>query len=268
MYYKLTLLSPNYMLNPFLSFSSFPSLNSCHAVQIWTNIPISSNTMGSAVDQLYAWRCWNFMASFQRILWQQLLRYIAVGTVELWWSSMRDLCQDSMIVTCGWMWARFDSKRSPRWTLLTTKTTWKMTMMLKTLKIPLQFTMMMLMMKMTKQQFKYSRGCWCNEVQDCHGKQEQETRTKCLGWSWQNVVKQQWNLGFHMAPGAVVSLQVDYRTHYNPDGLVAIIYDVWPNTGGIKVCCQHGVITHDGSKCVYWVPVEAPVGMFLPLPDK
>ena len=75
-----------------------------------------------------------------------------------------------------------------------------------------------------------------------------------------------------ISPGAVVTLQVDYRTHYNPEGLVAIVYAVQPRTGGIKVCCQHGVITHDGGKGDYWVPadkyiVKAPVGTFLSLPD-
>ncbi len=75
-----------------------------------------------------------------------------------------------------------------------------------------------------------------------------------------------------VAAGAVVSLQVDYRTHYNREGLVAIVYDVHPKTGGIKVCCQHGVITHDGGKGDYWVPadkyiIRPPVGMLLPLPD-
>ena len=28
-----------------------------------------------------------------------------------------------------------------------------------------------------------------------------------------------------VGPGAVVTLQVDYRTHYNPEGLIAIVYD-------------------------------------------
>ncbi len=75
-----------------------------------------------------------------------------------------------------------------------------------------------------------------------------------------------------VAAGAVVSLQVNYRTHSNPEGLVAIVYDVNPKMGGIKVCCQHGVITHDGGKCDYWVPadkyvIRAPVGMLMPLPD-
>ncbi len=51
-----------------------------------------------------------------------------------------------------------------------------------------------------------------------------------------------------VAPGAIVSLQVDYRTHYNPEGLVAVVYNVQMKTGGIKVCCQHGAITHDGKK--------------------
>jgi hypothetical protein len=51
-----------------------------------------------------------------------------------------------------------------------------------------------------------------------------------------------------ISPGAVVTLQVDYRTCYNPEGLVAIVFDVQPRTGGVRVCCQHGVITHDGGK--------------------
>jgi hypothetical protein len=51
-----------------------------------------------------------------------------------------------------------------------------------------------------------------------------------------------------IAPGTIVTLQVDYRTHYNPEGLVAIVYAVQRTTGGIKVCCQYGIITHDGKK--------------------
>ena len=75
-----------------------------------------------------------------------------------------------------------------------------------------------------------------------------------------------------VSPGCVVSLKVDYRAHYNPEGLVAIVYDVQPNTGGIKVCCEHGVITHDGAKGDYWVPadkyiIKAAVGIALPLPE-
>ena len=55
-------------------------------------------------------------------------------------------------------------------------------------------------------------------------------------------------------PGAVVTLHVDYRTHSHAQGLIAIVYDVNKNTGGILVCCEHGVITHDGNKSNYWVP--------------
>ena len=28
------------------------------------------------------------------------------------------------------------------------------------------------------------------------------------------------------------------------------------STGGILVCCEHGVITHDGTKKDYWIPYE------------
>jgi hypothetical protein len=76
-----------------------------------------------------------------------------------------------------------------------------------------------------------------------------------------------------VSPGAVVTLQVDYRTYYNPEGLVAIVYAVQLKSGRIKVCYERGVITHDGSKGVYWVPadkysINAPVGMYPPLPEK
>jgi len=53
--------------------------------------------------------------------------------------------------------------------------------------------------------------------------------------------------------GAVVSLKVDYRTHSHAQGLLAIVYEMKESTGGILVCCQHGVITHDGSRKDYWV---------------
>ena len=57
------------------------------------------------------------------------------------------------------------------------------------------------------------------------------------------------------APGAVVTLQVDYRTHSHAQGLIAIVYNV-KKTGGILVCCEHGVITHSGTKADYWVPAD------------
>jgi len=56
--------------------------------------------------------------------------------------------------------------------------------------------------------------------------------------------------------GAVVSLKVDYCTHSHAQGLLAIVYEMKESTGGILVCCQHGVITHDGSRKDYWVPYD------------
>ena len=43
-----------------------------------------------------------------------------------------------------------------------------------------------------------------------------------------------------------MSLKVDYCTHSHAQGLIAIIYAV-KETGGILVCCDHGVITHFGA---------------------
>ena len=54
---------------------------------------------------------------------------------------------------------------------------------------------------------------------------------------------------------AVVSLKVDYRTHSHVQGLIAIVYG-FKEMGGILVCCDHGVMTHSGTKADYWVPVD------------
>ena len=56
-------------------------------------------------------------------------------------------------------------------------------------------------------------------------------------------------------PGALVILKVDYRTQSHAQGMIAIVYDV-KKTGGILACCEHGVITHSGTKGDYWVPVD------------
>jgi hypothetical protein len=56
--------------------------------------------------------------------------------------------------------------------------------------------------------------------------------------------------------GAVVVLKVDYRTHSHAQGLMAIVYEINESTGGILVCCEHGVVTHDGSRKDYWVPYD------------
>ena len=106
----------------------------------------------------------------------------------------------------------------------------------------------------------------CTLAMDKKNKKQQESAKKAMKKCGNAVIQS------GVAPGAVVSLQVDYRTHSNPEGLVAIVYDFNPRTGGIKVCCQHGVITHDGTKQDYWVPADkyvlsAPVGMLMPLPD-
>jgi hypothetical protein len=75
-----------------------------------------------------------------------------------------------------------------------------------------------------------------------------------------------------VAPGAVVTLKVDYRTHSHAQGLMGIVFDTKP-TGGIKVCCDHGIITHSGGPGVYWVPVDkyvvrATPEEFIPIPDE
>jgi hypothetical protein len=54
--------------------------------------------------------------------------------------------------------------------------------------------------------------------------------------------------------GVLVSLKVDYQTHCHAQGLLAIVYQFQENLGGILVCCEHGIITHDGTSNDYWVP--------------
>ena len=54
----------------------------------------------------------------------------------------------------------------------------------------------------------------------------------------------------------MVSLKVDYRTHSHAQGLLAIVYEMKEDTGGILVGCEHGVITHDDSRKDYWVPYD------------
>ena len=76
-----------------------------------------------------------------------------------------------------------------------------------------------------------------------------------------------------IAVGAVVSLKVDYRTHSHANGLLGVVYAVKEETGGILVCCEHGVITHSGTKGDYWVPYDkyrivAKKDEVIPLPEK
>jgi hypothetical protein len=54
--------------------------------------------------------------------------------------------------------------------------------------------------------------------------------------------------------GVLVSLKVDYRTHCHAQGLLSIVYRFQENSGGILVCCEYVIITHDGTSTNYWVP--------------
>ena len=58
-----------------------------------------------------------------------------------------------------------------------------------------------------------------------------------------------------LGTGAVLTLKVDYRTHSHAEGLVVIVYKS-NETGAALVCCESGVVTHDGSKKDYWVPSD------------
>jgi hypothetical protein len=73
--------------------------------------------------------------------------------------------------------------------------------------------------------------------------------------------------------GAVVSLKVDYRTHSHANGLLGGVYAVKEETGGILVCCEHGVITLSRTNGDYWVPYDtykivAKKDELIPLPDE
>jgi hypothetical protein len=63
-------------------------------------------------------------------------------------------------------------------------------------------------------------------------------------------------LGNGVGIGALVSLKVDYHTNCHAQGLLTIVYRFNADTGGILVCCEHGVVTHDGTRDSYWVPYD------------
>jgi hypothetical protein len=56
--------------------------------------------------------------------------------------------------------------------------------------------------------------------------------------------------------GVLVSLKVDYRTHCHAQGLLAVVYRFQENSGGILVCYEHGIVTHDGTSNDNWVPYD------------
>jgi hypothetical protein len=51
--------------------------------------------------------------------------------------------------------------------------------------------------------------------------------------------------------GAMVTLKVDYWTNCHAPRLLGSVFDFKLETGGIMVCCEHGVITHNRSKGDY-----------------
>jgi hypothetical protein len=63
-------------------------------------------------------------------------------------------------------------------------------------------------------------------------------------------------LGARAGIGVVVSLKVDYCTHSHAEGLLVVVYKVNENTGGILVCCQHGVITHYRTRGDYCITYD------------
>ncbi len=56
--------------------------------------------------------------------------------------------------------------------------------------------------------------------------------------------------------GALVSLKADYWMHCHAQGLLAIVYWFQEHSGSIMVCCEHGIVPHDGTKNDYWVPYD------------
>ena len=37
---------------------------------------------------------------------------------------------------------------------------------------------------------------------------------------------------------------------------LAFVFAKREDTGSVRVCCEHGIITHDGKKDEHWVPVD------------
>ncbi len=49
-----------------------------------------------------------------------------------------------------------------------------------------------------------------------------------------------------------MTLKVDYQTNCHVPGLLTIVFNFNPETGGILICCEHDLITHNGSEGEYW----------------
>lgn len=94
-------------------------------------------------------------------------------------------------------------------------------------------------------------------VEDKNRKEAQEKKRKMQESSAQKEMKRRGDqlAADGLAVGAVVTLKVDYRTHSHAQGLVAIVYKC-TETGSACVCCESGVLTHDGSQGDYYVPSD------------
>ena len=66
-----------------------------------------------------------------------------------------------------------------------------------------------------------------------------------------------------VAPGAVVTVQVDSRDVTHPRGIIGIVYQV-KETGGALIVCEHGVLTAGNSKSEFWVASDRYVLRYKP----
>ncbi len=61
--------------------------------------------------------------------------------------------------------------------------------------------------------------------------------------------KRMWKRGYSDTEGRLTDELSCART-------TSFCFDFNPETGGILVCCEHGVIIHNGSEGEYWVPYD------------
>jgi hypothetical protein len=93
-------------------------------------------------------------------------------------------------------------------------------------------------------------GIFCREAMEKKNCKQEESAIKAMNICGQAALES--GVGI----GVLVSMKVDYRTHCHVQGLLAIVYRFQENSGGILVCCKHGIITHDKTSNDYWVPYD------------
>ncbi len=93
-------------------------------------------------------------------------------------------------------------------------------------------------------------GVLCREAMEKKNCKQEESAKKAMKICGQAALE------IGVGIGALVSLKVDYRTHCHAQGLLAIVCRFQENSGGILVCCEHGIVTHDGTSNNYWVPYD------------